>query len=206
MVFNPNIPRPTDLLSNSQGDLLANNGALNSTFSRNHIPLNVATNNGKHTFVELVFSNPIGSPPVPPLSSGGGTVYSKSVSSKAQLFFSPGSSGNEYQMTATDASNFATFASNTGIGWTFLPGGIIYNFGFVSTPSSSPTSGNVTFSKSYAGTNTLIFIQPWYDGTAPTGADTIYVKNDSITTSQFHWNHSGSSNAVDGFNWFAIGI
>ncbi len=202
MTFNPNIPRPTDLLSNSQGDLLANNGALNSTFSRNHIPLNVATNNGKHSFVELVFSNPVGSPPAPPLSSGGGTVYTKSVSSKAQLFFSPGSSGNQYQLTATDQANFSTFADNT-TGWTFLPGGLILQYGkdSISTIGSATT---ITFPYTFpSNVFSITFACINTQGNSPT-ANNIYVKDGSVTTSQFKAINSSSGGTTEIY-WMAIG-
>ena len=98
MTFNPNIPRANDLLAVSQGDLLTNNGALNTTFSRNHIPLNIGTNNGKHTFIEMPIRASIPNP-VPGLINGEGTLYTKTQATQSHLFYTPDNSGEEFQMT-----------------------------------------------------------------------------------------------------------
>lgn len=139
MTFNPNIPRATDLLINSQGDLLANNTNLNTIFSKNHIPLNVATNAGKHTFVELVNSAalPAG------LATNEGTLYVKTVDSRRELFYTNDNSGNEWQLTSLSNSNFATFGADPG--WTFLPGGMLMQWG----TSTKSTDGTVSFSRSF---------------------------------------------------------
>jgi hypothetical protein len=52
MAFNPNIPNPNDLLSNSQGQLKSNNLSLNNTFAVDHYTFsNATTNRGKHNQV-----------------------------------------------------------------------------------------------------------------------------------------------------------
>jgi len=52
MPFDPNIPQPNDNLSDSQGDLLANNVFLNTSFGIDHYPFSDATsNNGFHNQV-----------------------------------------------------------------------------------------------------------------------------------------------------------
>lgn len=49
MAFQPNIPQPTDFLSDSQADLLGNNQALDSVYGTDHYAFSNATvNNGKH--------------------------------------------------------------------------------------------------------------------------------------------------------------
>lgn len=54
MPFDPTIPQPTDLLSDSQTALLANNGFLNTSFGTDHYPFNDATtNNGKHQVIQM---------------------------------------------------------------------------------------------------------------------------------------------------------
>lgn len=54
MVFNPNIPQPTDLQSASQGALLNNNGFLQTWSDTDHYGLDDTTvNNGKHQVIQM---------------------------------------------------------------------------------------------------------------------------------------------------------
>ncbi len=54
MPFNPAIPQATNLLSNSQGALLTNNGFLNTWSNVDHYALDDATvNNGKHQVIQM---------------------------------------------------------------------------------------------------------------------------------------------------------
>jgi len=143
MSFNPNIPQPTDLLSNSQVDLLANNVALNSIFSRNHTAFSIATDSGKHKFIEMV--NQSGIPaPAPPLSSGTGTMWTQNAGG-SQLFYSNANSGNIYQLTRVNNTEYTNFGLDPA-GWTFLPGGLVLAYGSKNSPGSSGTiSYNYTF-------------------------------------------------------------
>lgn len=67
MTFNPNIPQPTDDLSDSQGDLLTNNGALDTSFGIDHYKFSDPTSsNGFHNKVTtpvFVANPPTGLPP-----------------------------------------------------------------------------------------------------------------------------------------------
>jgi len=68
MVFNPNKPQPTDLLEDSQGDLLSNNQDLDTTFGINHYKFsNLTANNGFHNIVTTpeFYANPEIAPVLP---------------------------------------------------------------------------------------------------------------------------------------------
>jgi len=68
MPFNPNIPNATDLISNSQGALLANNGFLDSSFGTDHYQFSDATsNNGKHKILQMPGQSTIPTSTVDPL-------------------------------------------------------------------------------------------------------------------------------------------
>lgn len=56
MTFNPNIPQPKDIMSDSQGDLLTNNTQLNVYFgtSGDHVALNATSSLGRHTKVRFL--------------------------------------------------------------------------------------------------------------------------------------------------------
>lgn len=68
MPYNPNIPQPTDILSDSQGDLLGNFQALDTSFGIDHYKFSDLTaNNGFHNKVTtpvFVANPPTGLPPV----------------------------------------------------------------------------------------------------------------------------------------------
>lgn len=147
MTYNPNIPAAGDFLSDSQSQIQTNFSTANAAFSRNHVAFPIATDNGKHKFIEMPISATIPAP-LPALSSGEGTIYAKTVSAASQLFYTPDASGNEYQMTATSSANFASFAAATN-GWTFLPGGLILNYGSTTSVTSSSTT-NVTFPRAFS--------------------------------------------------------
>jgi hypothetical protein len=56
MSYNPNIPQPTNLISQSQGQILANFTAIDSTsygFSREHITITNVTNGGLHKLATM---------------------------------------------------------------------------------------------------------------------------------------------------------
>ena len=202
MTFNPNIPKPTDLLSNSQADLLANNGFLNASFSRNHVALNIATNNGKHTFIEMPTLASIPAP-VPGLIAGEGTLYTKG-SGGAQLFYTPGTSGNEYQLTRTIAASFASFAS-ANPGWTFLPGGLLLQWG-TKTLSANNTLTTITFPVTFTApvTNVFSIVLTKISSDNSTTGQEVRISSGNVTISQFKVSQSSSSSANSVY-WMAIG-
>ena len=132
--YNPNIPQSTDFLSDSQQDIQSNFQQLDTSFGLNHFPFsNVTANNGKHSYIEMVneAALPVG------LADEEGTLYTKKLSGESQMFYSPDDTSKEYQMTTVIDAEFATFGTNTNYsgtlngGWTYLPGGLILQYGFV---------------------------------------------------------------------------
>jgi hypothetical protein len=143
MTYIANIPQATDKLSTSQIQIRNNFTALNNIYERNHFAYTVTTtDSGKHKYVEMVNSNPIASPPAPGLAALSGTIYTKQVSSASQLFYTPDATGNEYQLTQTNAANFASAGAGP-IGWTWMGQGVVMAYGFLAHASQSTLS--VTF-------------------------------------------------------------
>lgn len=146
MSFNPNIPLPTDFLSQSQQDILTNFQTSDTSQGVNHYQFSdVTANNGKHKFLQM----PENAAPTTAVDEG--AVYTTVGSGPAEtnLWFraedSGGGGGFEYQLTRVDAANSARFGKTSSTlpnGWTFLPGGLIYQWGRVLNPGST---GTVTF-------------------------------------------------------------
>lgn len=212
MTYNPAIPQAADLLSVSQADIRNNFSSANTIFGINHYAFNDASaaNRGKHKFVEIP-QRAFGSGPPPGLVGGQGAVYVSNDTTSAQLFYTNGSSGNEYQLTNVFTGSYGVFGTAVN-GWTFLAGnptqgGLILNYGKVSTPGSAPTSGNVTFSRQYLDVSSIkVFTAPWFQGSGPGGTANFYIDESLTTAIKFFWELETNSSAIDGFYWFAIGV
>lgn len=140
MTFNPLIPQPAHYLSQSQQDLLSNNGQLNTVEGINHvsfdnaIPANsLAAERGKHHMVELLNRDTSGSAPPYAIVDPAGTITELVFYAKNRVYGAPigitettlylrKANGNLFQMSGLDP----VAAQN---GSTFLPGGIIIKWG-----------------------------------------------------------------------------
>src|SRR5574338_194723 len=199
MSFNPNIPQPTDDLSDSQGDLLQNNLALDASFSRNHLPFSDLTaSNGKHTFMEMVNRGSIPAP-VPGLAAGSGTIYTKSVGtpSESQIFYTPDASGAEFQLTKALSASIALFGTNTSYGtppvpfvtqtggYTFLPGGLLLQYGLIGDIAMA-NSGSAVISFPIAFTSVPFSVMTsWRTVGSATQASTVGVSGLGVTNTAF---------------------
>ena len=156
MTYNPSIPQPGDVISQSQGQILTNFSQLDTVFAQDHIELDdsTAADRGKHKQVTLK-----------KLSAGPATtsteiaLYTKDVSGTTRLFYRVPSSGDEIQMTGpiTAAQNGTcllasgikivwgrdTIASGTGTkAVTFVSAFSAAPYSVVATPYASPITGS----------------------------------------------------------------
>lgn len=137
MTYHPNSPDSNDDPSVSQGELLDNFSKLNSDFAINHSALTASLNAGFHTKIQF----PTGLGASPDLIAPNSSLYTKLISSVAELFF-------QNDATATDEFQLTNLSvGNTGTNYTFTsPWGIKFQMG-------SGSGGNITFHDAYnAGT------------------------------------------------------
>lgn len=223
MTFDPNIPLPGDFLSDSQGDIKNNFTSINNSFGRNHTNFSVVTDPGKHKFVELLNTDPVGVAPVPPLILGEGTLYTKSNAvPESQLFYTPDASGKEYQLTRVLDSQFTTFGSNVNSytpqagggavgssfdgGWTFLPGkspGLVLMYGRFSSGNPMPSSGTIKFPITIVDMFSLQ-LTLICESTGTSQQRTLSYTRTSANTTKFEWNLDSSASGYRGFFWQAI--
>jgi len=116
MAYKSNIPLATDLLSQSQDDLLNNFGGTKTLVDVNHVTFD-ASGQGKHSFVEF----PVQAP-VPTTSAGEVGMYcqTSALTGNPELVFSHESAGSTYEFTA---------AQKAETGYAILPSGIIFMWG-----------------------------------------------------------------------------
>lgn len=211
--YNPNIPQATDFLADSQLDIKNNFNQANTTFGVNHIAFNVAPDNGLHKWVQMpLVANYAAITPAPAASQD--VVYSKTATSEAagtetNLFMSPDASGNEYQLTRTVTGKFSSFGTTAANkGWTFLPGGLLLQYGFVNGTLSGGTSASITFPVAFTTGVFSLQTSLAYTTTAPSstgGVGNVTFDTASLSTTGFTYTVITNSSAYKRFYWVAIG-
>lgn len=139
--FTPGYPPNGFSLGQTKTTIRNNLDGTFQTVAVNHYDNNSA-NAGRHKHVEM----PISASIPPGLINGETTVYSKTdAATTSQLFFSPDNTGNEYQITRAINAAFTLFSTNTQYetvpaivngGWTYLPGGMLLQYGTIVSGSS----------------------------------------------------------------------
>ena len=130
MAYNQNIPQPTDRISVSQPQILANFLSIFNAFNLNHVPFN-APGEGKHAFLEMPVQNP-----VPVTGAGEVGIYCRTspITATPQLVFQRPSNGTVIEFTSAGPN----ITSQLMIGWARLPSGVLLKWG------SATGSGAVT--------------------------------------------------------------
>lgn len=184
MTFNANIPQASDIISNSQAQLLANFQQLNTQFGVDHNAFNTGSGNGNGHHKLINFDQAASAPSPTGTESG---LYPFSVGGLIQLLFKNAS--KTYQLTGL---TITTSGSNNGL---TTPWGIILNWGTM-TPSSGGTA--VTFAVPFTS-SAYVFCQAQSTSTANT-ANIITPSN--VSTTGFNAYSSGSPSSY----YFAIGV
>lgn len=214
MTYLPNIPLPSDLLSDSQRDIKNNFTKANTSFGIDHRTFSDATVlNGYHTVIHQVpFSTTTSNPP-----NNQPVITPVAVAGVGEIFTAEINDGNGidtalYYLTTNNklvqfTRNFQPIVTLNN-GATFLPGGFILNFGRVTGLSGSWPSGdqiltyaapNVPFtSAGYAVFTTFL---------GPTSSSSGDICINQTNAGNFHWEFTGSSSSsFDGFMWWSLGI
>lgn len=214
--YQPGIPTGFVNLDLDYVNLRNNFLQINTTYATDHVPLTDASNkNGYHTDIHLVSTaNP------PATVADVAQIYSNKnndgISDDTSLYFLSGN-GNRSQLTR----NFQPIVGANGS--TFLPGGIIYQWGVFSTGGGTTAgmnnhqtgtilfaTANINFSNNcYMVNLQLISQRPRPAGSpgAPTDSsnNSLFVVRGSVSNLGFKWKYNGESDDFNGFYWNAIG-
>jgi hypothetical protein len=178
----PNAPNdPAD----DQPKMLQNTQAISGLIAVDHIGFNLI-NGGTHTVVHLKNNAGNAAPLI-----GFGELYAQTISSiisDTALYYQTGS-GLNIQMTVNGLPNPVSNTAGPPIqnrGWTFLPGGIIMNYGNIVDCPVSPAN------------QAVVYLQP-YQVAAPYMLTFGYSVSGSITTYSV-WLDNPGSNTKLGFN------
>jgi len=192
MSYNPIPPSSGGTLVGTRDQIRTNFTLIQSNFDINHEDYGVGANAGKHKFMQMPQQSS-----APTTAAGDIALYSKLVSSIPRLFLRQESSGTEIQMSGINPSA----ATN---GYTFLPGGLLLQWG-IKTPLSS--TGTVTFATSNINFPNNCFNVSCTLISSPGGtssSNTIAPITATVTGNGFNYSYTGSSSYV-AFYWQAIG-
>ena len=136
MTYNNNVPISGQSLDETRDPIRGNFQLIKSGFDQDHVDFDDA-NAGKHQYVRYT-THATG----PETAADISCTFTKDVTydgnTVPQLFWRPESQGtgqDAYQLTTSITSDFATFGNSTAYdganngGWTFLPGGLIMQYG-----------------------------------------------------------------------------
>jgi hypothetical protein len=204
MSYFPNIPAATDDPSVSQSAIQTNFGTINTAFALNHVALGSGGSQGKHNFVEMPVQGA-----TPTTIVGEGTLYTLSATGSQLNYVADNNATDLYRMTRAIHASYPLFGVNTnnynGVGanftggWTFLPGGILLQYGKVLVTSSTQA---VAFPVVFTGIPfTMSFT---FERGAGTSAHNIWILTGSLSTTGFTYVTDSTNNLP--MYWTAIGV
>ncbi len=203
--YTGNIPNPPNNPSTDVPDMQTNTNSIESWVTVDHYGFNTggSTNNfgGLHSQIRMPTLGNVSTPPT--LVNGAGNLYVNTVSARSELFYIPDNTGNVYQLTRTSNSSFASFAV-ANPGWTFLPGGMLFQYGLATSSGTSLPNTTITFPRAYS---TGLFS---VNATILTTADSrFFVEIYDSSTTQFRAvtrDSGGAKTSGITFYWMAIGV
>lgn len=225
MTYQPNIPIGSTPLSVDYANIQNNFQQLDTIFDVDHITFsNVTAQKGYHQSVHL---NPISTtttnppdnqPVVPPATTPGvGQIFSSQINDGINqdeaLYYLTGG-GRLMQLTRNIQPNNTSVANGKNRGYTFLPGGLLFQWGFVTGTTTGYTQ--LTFG-SGQGTSNIPFTAALYtiqttiagaNGSPPDSVAVVSIEHDTTSKTGFKWSlrPSGGLGNIVGFYWWAIGV
>lgn len=192
MTFNPNIPNPTDLLSNSQPVLKTNNQALDNIFGIDHYKYSDLTvNKGFHNKVTtpiFVDSPPTG---LPPVTTTNPVFYAfQQASNLGVLQFSRGPNNSVptpvTTLQSTSAAIVLASSATTNV-LDFNSAGLTIAYGFINAISDASSGGGGSTYIKWIN-NTLTIIGPQMSGITVQKSGTILqLMNPTSGTINVYW-------------------
>jgi hypothetical protein len=199
-----NIPLGTNKPSVDQPNMQINTNSINSLISTDHLTFQTATGTGIDGYHTVIHFEDQGAYPSTPVTTPDyGQIYTNTVTptggvADQELFYQSGN-GIVTQLT----SGFSPTPGQNG--YTYLPGGLILQWGRI-TPLVSETTTPVLFATSNINfpNNCFVVLATLINPTSTGNAQTISIRQGSISNEEFSYNYSGGS-AYNGFYWIAIG-
>ena len=194
------LPNSGQSLGQTRAAIKNNFDLIKTTVDQNHIDFD-AGGPGKHFAIQMPVTGGI---PTGGFVAGDANMYGRTLNNESQIVFKPDASTHQYQLTRSIDASFTTFATNTAYlanhagGWTFLPGGMLLQYGIRSSPGASGViTLPVAFTNApYSITLTLL---------RNSGSQSVTIDSGTIPTTTTI-NYLVSSSGSVGIYWTAIGV
>ncbi len=180
---------------------------IKNSLAVNHVDLDNAPDTGKHLMTNFV---QVSAAAEKPTTSATEVALYNDVATTGQIYICPPNTiqGDKKKLLTAGDISLATFGTNTNYptvvtgqdgGWTFLPGGLLLQYGRFTTGA---VSGVLTFPVKFSATPYSIITTGIF-GAGGTNPTTYEIQNSNIDNEKFGWAKFG---ALDlGFFWQAIG-
>ena len=167
IAYKPGIPTASDLLSQSQDDILNNFAGIKTLVDVNHVTFD-ATNQGKHYFIQFPVQVP-----VPTTGAGEVGLYSQTstLSGNPELVYAPESAATPIEFTSSVQNEQ---------GYAILPSGIIMKWGSGTVNANTTATVNFATGAGVPTYTTVYNAQATREGTT---GDTGVLYVQSFTTS-----------------------
>jgi hypothetical protein len=153
MTFNPNIPQPNDLISQSQAQIQTNFAQADIAFGIDHTAFSTLANQGQHKQVTLI------APIANPNQAGNiSSVYTKTSGSGVELFYQHG--------TANNGVSQLTGGGVTAAAWVYGNGATIFSSFNVSSISWAAGGYTINFTRNFINTAYAVIVTLDIDGQA----------------------------------------
>jgi len=183
--YSPQPQSKGSTLVGTRDQIRANFEIIRDDFAINHVAYD-ETGEGKHKFMQMPesgadFDN---NDSAPSTAANEGALYTKEADSVTNLFFRQESDGAEIQLTSSQG------ATNANPGTTFLPGGLLMQFGSFTGASKADTT--VTFNVPFGTAPYSVVVTMNREGS--NNVDTFYAH--TLTTTNFQARNTSSSNRI----------
>jgi hypothetical protein len=193
-------PQDGSSLGSTKAQIRNNLDGTFQTLSVDHINNNGQPNSGTpgyHNVIHFQDQGPVYTPP--PTVSGVTQMYTNTDNNNIQQLFLRSTGGKQYQETTMIDAFYPSLGTNPG--WSYLPGGLVIQWGRATGQSSS--GQNVTVPITYAHDIFKVFVVPFYTGSEPSASATVGVK--ILSSSQFRYIFQTNSSSFGGVDWITIG-
>lgn len=211
--YNPLVPTGTIPLNLDYKNLQRNFNQIDITYGVDHVPMTDTTNkNGYHKTIHSVpFStagiapaNATNQPVTSPTSVVGVSeiftaIINDGITTASALYFQT-DTGLLSQLTR----NFQPSANTNG--FTYLPGGIILQWGKKATSTGNQHVTFATSNMAFPNNCWCVVAVPFYNGSSTSSASqAVYIAEDTILKTRFDYVLNASSSSIKGIFWIALG-
>jgi hypothetical protein len=223
--YTENIPFANNAPKNDQPNMQINNNSISGIISEDHVGFGL-DNGGFHTLIHMTEfssttlnpSNPSNNPPTAPAPMDNiGQFYTCQIRSPPvtggiidEVLYYQSAFGRITQLTnnITGPGFQSSTAGQGGFnGYTTLPGGLMLQWGYLaSTTSSSFTQLNFNkFNIPFPNQCFNVWTQPYSSGSVPNSQATVAIRGSTVDQDGFEWVFVTNSGSYNGFYWAAIG-